>query len=393
MNTLHRPSIWALSWRSLWRDLRAGDLRLLIVAVTLAVAALTAVGFFADRLQGRAAARCAPAARWRCRGVQRQPAARRFPRKRRARSACSTAETVGFPTMGRASDAQGGASKLVALKACRPAIRCAAADGGQQPGDAGQTTREIPAPGEAWVDAPLLDALNLKMGDALLLGDASLRIARMIVNEPDRGAGFMSFAPRVMINHADVAATGLVQPASRVTYRVAVAGDDRRVREFAPGPPTGQARARCAACASSRWRAAAPRCARRWTAPRNSSTWWPCWPPAARPWRWRWRRAALRPSHLDDCAMLRVLGQSQRTIAGRYTPSSRWSAWPPVLLGVAIGFGVHHVFVLLLAGLVDSACPRPACGRPRLAWASGSRCWWPLACRRCCNWPRCRRCA
>jgi putative ABC transport system permease protein len=52
MNTLHRPSIWALSWRSLWRDLRAGDLRLLIVAVALAVAALTAVGFFADRIKG-----------------------------------------------------------------------------------------------------------------------------------------------------------------------------------------------------------------------------------------------------------------------------------------------------------------------------------------------------
>ena len=44
-------SFWALGWRSLWRDMRAGDLRLLIVAVTLAVAALTAVGFFADRLK------------------------------------------------------------------------------------------------------------------------------------------------------------------------------------------------------------------------------------------------------------------------------------------------------------------------------------------------------
>ncbi|HEY8048103.1 MAG TPA: ABC transporter permease, partial [Ramlibacter sp.] len=45
-------SPWRLGWRTLWRDLRAGELRLLIVAVTLAVAALTSVGFFADRLQG-----------------------------------------------------------------------------------------------------------------------------------------------------------------------------------------------------------------------------------------------------------------------------------------------------------------------------------------------------
>ena len=46
------PSFTTLGWRSLWRDVRAGQLRLLVLAVTLAVAALTAVGFFADRLQG-----------------------------------------------------------------------------------------------------------------------------------------------------------------------------------------------------------------------------------------------------------------------------------------------------------------------------------------------------
>ena len=45
-------SFWRLGWRTLWRDLRSGDLRLVIVAVALAVAALTAVGFFADRLKG-----------------------------------------------------------------------------------------------------------------------------------------------------------------------------------------------------------------------------------------------------------------------------------------------------------------------------------------------------
>ena len=45
-------SFWRLGWRTLWRDFRSGELRLLILAVTLAVAALTAVGFFADRLKG-----------------------------------------------------------------------------------------------------------------------------------------------------------------------------------------------------------------------------------------------------------------------------------------------------------------------------------------------------
>ena len=77
--------------------------------------------------------------------------------------------------------------------------------------------------------------LGLKMGDALLLGDAQLKVGRIIVVEPDRGAGFMSFAPRVMLNVADLPATRLIQPASRVTYRLAVASrsnDDAPVRSF-----------------------------------------------------------------------------------------------------------------------------------------------------------------
>ena len=59
-----------------------------------------------------------------------------------------------------------------------------------------------------------------------------MRISRIIVVEPDRGGGFVNFAPRVMINAADLVATGLVQPASRLTYRFAVAGSDRAVKAF-----------------------------------------------------------------------------------------------------------------------------------------------------------------
>jgi len=112
-------SFLRLGWRTLARDLRAGELRLLIVAVTLAVAALTSVGFFADRLQG---------------GLQRDalqllggdavvasdnPTPASFIERAKAQGLQSVT-TLGFPTMGRASDAQGGASKLVALKSVPP---------------------------------------------------------------------------------------------------------------------------------------------------------------------------------------------------------------------------------------------------------------------------------
>ena len=107
-------SFWRLGWRTLWRDLRSGDLRLVMVAVVLAVAALTAVGFFADRLKG---------------GLQRDarqllggdavissdnPTPEAFVAKARALG-LDVVHTLGFPTMARAVDAQGGGAKLVAL--------------------------------------------------------------------------------------------------------------------------------------------------------------------------------------------------------------------------------------------------------------------------------------
>ena len=215
-------SFWSLGWRSLTRDWRAGELRLLLVAVTLAVAALTAVGFFADRLQG-GLARDARALIGGDAVISSDNATPPAFEQQAQTLGLQTTQTLGFPTMGRAPDEAGGAARLVALKAVgegyplRGTLRVAPTP--QAPDEA---TSDIPAPGTAWVDAALLVALDLQMGQPLLLGDASFTLARVIVVEPDRGAGFMSFAPRVMVNDADLPATGLVQPASRLTYRLAV---------------------------------------------------------------------------------------------------------------------------------------------------------------------------
>ncbi|MDP2771267.1 MAG: FtsX-like permease family protein [Giesbergeria sp.] len=346
-----------LGWRTLLRDLRAGELRLLAVAVTLAVAALTSVAFFADRLQG---------------GLQRDalqilggdavvasdnPTPDAFVQRAQALGLQSVT-TMGFPTMGRASDAQGGASRLVAFKSVqggyplRGSLTVALAPGAPE-----QVTRDIPAPGEVWVDAPLLDALGLAVGDGLLLGDAQLRIARIIVIEPDRGAGFMSFAPRVMVNEADVPATGLVQPASRLTYRFAVAGEPGAVRTFLawaekevtqPGVhgvrleslESGRPEMKQTLDRAQKFLSLVALLAALLSAVAVAL--------AAR---------GFAASHLDASAMLRVLGQSQRTIAWSYAIEFILVGLAASLLGVVLGYAVHYVFVLLLAGLVESALP------------------------------------
>ncbi|MBX3609236.1 MAG: FtsX-like permease family protein [Hydrogenophaga sp.] len=354
------PSFWTLGWTSLKRDWRAGELRLLVLAVTLAVAALTAVGFFADRLQGGLARDARALIGGDAVVVADKAPPAEFEARAHARG-LQTAQVLGFPTMGRAPDEAGGAARLVALKAVaagyplRGSLRVADA-----PDAPDAPTRDIPARGTAWVDASLLSQLDLRIGQTLLLGDTSFTLAKVLTIEPDRGAGFLSFAPRVMIHRDDLAATGLVQPASRITYRLAVAGPDAAVADFsrwaaesiermhlrgmrletldAGQPQMEQTLARAEKFLNLVALLAALLCAVAVAI-------------AARGFAQR---------HLDDCAMLRVLGLPQATMARAYTVEFALTGLLASALGVFLGWVVHHGFVLLLAGLVDANLPAPS---------------------------------
>jgi putative ABC transport system permease protein len=350
-------SPWTLGWRTLWRDLRAGELRLLIVAVTLAVAALTAVGFFADRLKGGLARDARQLLGGDAVIASDNPTPQAFIDKARALG-LQGASTVFFPTMARAPDAQGGATKLVSLKAVAPGYPLrgnlqvtARAD------TPGARTRDIPARGEAWLDTQLLDALALAPGDMLLLGDAQLRITRIITVEPDRGAGFQAFSPRVMVNEADLPATNLIQPASRLTYRYAVAGRDADAAAFVKWaqdevkkPDVRGIRVESLEAGRPEMRQTLDRAEKFLNLVALLSALLSAVAVAL-------AARGFAASHLDDCAMLRVLGQSQRTIAWSYTLEFALIGLFASALGVALGYAVHFVFVALLAGLVEAALP------------------------------------
>ena len=352
-------SFWQLGSRTLWRDLRSGELRLLVLAVTLAVAALTAVGFFADRLQGGMQRDARQLLGGDAVIVSDNPPPPAFEAKARALG-LQMVETLGFPTMARATEARGGNSKLVALKVVAPGyplrgrLRVAT-----QPEGTGDLTRDIPAPGQAWVEAPLLEALGLALGDELLLGDASLRVTRLIVNEPDRGAGFMNFSPRVMVNRSDLAATGLVQPASRLTYRQAVAGEDAGVNAFVAWAQ-GEVKARTVrGVRVESLQGGRPELGQTLERAEKFLNLIALLAALLSAVAVALSARGFAASHLDDCAMLRVLGLSQRTIASAYAFEFAAVGLMASALGVLSGFAVHHVFVLLLAGLVDAALPAP----------------------------------
>ena len=360
---LRAPSVLRLAWRQMARDFRAGELRLLVVAVMLAVAALSAVGFFADRINGGLARDARQLLGGDAIVASDQPAPPEFAAKARELGLV-TATTAGFPSMGRAGESQGGASRLVSVKAVSDAypLRGKVTVGGA-PGMQPAPRAGAPAPGSVWVDPALLGALNLKVGDSLLLGDASLQIAQSIVNEPDRGTGFSSFAPRVLLNAADLPATGLIQPASRVTYRLAVAAtgaDDKSVRAFVEWAEvqiksTNLRGLRVESLASGRpeMRQTLDRAAKFLNLVALLSALL-----AAVAVGIASRDFASR--HLDDCAMLRVLGLPQRTIALQYIVEFTAVGLIASVAGVLLGFAVHHVFVLLLAGLVDASLPAPS---------------------------------
>ncbi len=357
---LRPPGAWALAARQTLRDFRAGELRLLLVAVTLAVAALTAVGFFADRLErglGRDARQLLGGDAI---VASDKPTPQAFVDEARRRG-LSVATTSSFPSMGRAPDDKGGASRLVAVKAVSEAYPLRGRlKLSREPGGGAFDAAGAPEPGSVWVDAQLLDALQLKMGDTLLLGDAALKIARIVAVEPDRGAGFMSFAPRVMLGHADLAATGLIQPASRVTWRLAVAspaGRDAEVSAYVRWAEEQLAQQHLRGVRVESMESGRPEM--RQTLDRASKFLNLVALLAA-------LLAAVAVAiasrdfaerHLDDCAMLRVLGQPQRSIAWAYTIEFAVLGLGASLAGVLVGLAVHNVFILLLAGLVQVDLP------------------------------------
>ncbi len=354
-----RPSFWRLGWRSLLRDLRSGELGLLIIAVTLAVAALTAVGFFADRLK----AGLQRDARQLLGGdlviVSDNPTPASFAEKARALG-LEAVQTLSFPTMARGPDNQGGGVKLVALKAVGPGYplrgRVSVAD---QAGGVETPTRSIPTPGEAWVEAPLLEALGLRMGDELLLGDSTLRLSKIIVTEPDRGAGFMNFAPRVMINQQDLTATRLVQPASRVSYRLALAGPDKKVADFAAWAPLEVKRQQLRGVRIESLEGGRPELGQTLERAERFLNLIALLAALLSAVAVALAARGFALKHLDDCAMLRVLGLSQRRIAGAYSFEFGLVGLGASALGLLCGYVLHHVFVVLLSGLVDSALPAP----------------------------------
>ncbi|MGK9063981.1 ABC transporter permease [Stutzerimonas chloritidismutans] len=216
-----------LALRQLWRDARAGELRVLFFALVIAVAASTAIGYFGARLNDAMQLRATEflGADLVLRGsTPAQPEQIETGR----RLQLDHAQVVEFSSV-IATDEN---LQLSSVKAAgsgyplRGALRSAPA-----PYEPEQTSTG-PAPGEAWAEARLFAALDLQIGDEIEVGNKPLRLTRVLTYEPDRVGDFYSLTPRVLMHLDDLEATGVVQPGSRVRYRDLWRGPSERLQAY-----------------------------------------------------------------------------------------------------------------------------------------------------------------
>ncbi|HEX7375050.1 MAG TPA: ABC transporter permease, partial [Steroidobacteraceae bacterium] len=214
--------------RNLLRDLKSGELAVLVLALLVAVGSLTAVGFFTSRI-GRAVEQQAGSV---------LAADLRLESSRDVSEQYDTQARQGGLQVARLMSMpsvvfNGQESSLVALRAVstgyplRGRLKVA-----QRAFGPAVETRDIPQPGQAWADSRLLAKLGADVGTRLQVGATTVTVTQVLDYRPDQGSGFADLSATLMINIADIPATQLIQPGSRVTRTLLFAGDAVDVKNF-----------------------------------------------------------------------------------------------------------------------------------------------------------------
>ena len=215
--------------RMLARDWRGGELGVLVAALILAVAVVSGISAFTTRLQS----------------ALEQESHRFLAADRVVRSGfdmpadwigeagsrgLAHARTLTFPSMVFAGEENMFLASVKAVTEAYPlrgSLTYSEQPFGQVlPGERG------PEPGQVWIDSRLFALLDVEIGDTVAVGDADFTVVAAARTEPDQSASFMGYGPRVLMHYDDIAATGVVQPGSRVEFRQLYAGPESELSDF-----------------------------------------------------------------------------------------------------------------------------------------------------------------
>ncbi|MDI1302947.1 MAG: ABC transporter permease [bacterium] len=229
------------SWIWFWRDLRHGELTLLLVALIVAVAATTSLRFFSSGLDKRLQQDAARLIAGDLVIRSSRPIPVDFVSAAQGRK-LAIAHTLEFSSV-LVNKGEFQLAQVKAVSAAYPLrgeMRVATAtallkkENTAQPPAATvreKIVRRIPAPGTVWLDQRLIVLLKASVGDSIQLGEKNFRIAEIITYEPGQ-SGFPGFSPRALMNRDDVAGTGIIQPGSRLNYQLLTSGNEAAVDAY-----------------------------------------------------------------------------------------------------------------------------------------------------------------
>jgi putative ABC transport system permease protein len=335
--------------RNLWRDLKSGELSVLLLALVVAVLSLTAVGFFTSRISQGVGMQAAEVLAADLRLEAPTPIPARYFEEARKRGLRS-AQVLSFPT----AIFSGELSQLAALNAVtsnyplRGHVRIADAPFGVP-----RTTTKVPGHGEVWIDARIIAQLKLELGTSLRIGTATFRVTEVLDYRPDQGTGFVNLAPAALLNYDDIASTQLVQEGSRATYAALFAGNPAAVADFreflSRSKPPGE-RLRDVEESSRQLKSAIDRASRFLNLASLASVLL-----AAVAVAMGARRYAAR--HIDAVALMKCMGAAQGFVLAISIIELTLLALFAVAIGTLLGYLAQSGLVWLLKSLIPSELP------------------------------------
>ena len=220
-------AVW-LALRTLAREWRSGELGVLLLALTVAVAALTGVGFLVGRISAAVALQASSVLAADIRLGSTRPLSDEYFAEAEGRGlgAAHSTSLLSVVFNGDASQL----TNVTAVTAGYP-LRGRLLLAGE-PFAPGTPAPGIPAPGEVWPASKLLAAVGGTVGSQLTIGAATFRVTRVLISRPDQGGTFAELAPSLIMNAADLPATRLIQPGSRVSYAGLFAGERAAIEDF-----------------------------------------------------------------------------------------------------------------------------------------------------------------
>ena len=348
-------NIFALALRMFRRNAKSTEARVLLVALLIAVMSVTTVSFFADRVElalNRQANELIAADMV---VISDKPIASRF-REEALRLKLATAEATTFPSMVSGDQENGQGVNLAELKAIsegfplRGKIRIA-----DTPGALARDAVGTPVRGTIWVPEVLLARISAKVGDELRVGALKLKVAAIIIKEPDSVLDYFGIAPRVMLNMQDLAGTNLMQVGSRATYRFLLSGEAKSVEEFRQtftGKLLRGERIEGVRDARSEVRVALERAQRFLGLAALLSVVLASVAVALAARRFSQRQ-------MDSAAMMRCLGASQADILSLNLIQFLLLGFAACVAGTAAGFAAQGVLSAMLSGFLTVALPAP----------------------------------